>query len=328
MVDLRNSRVLVTGGAGFIGSHLVETLAEVAKRTTVYDNLDDLYPKHENLHSLQGREGVSLIQSSILEYEKLYDAMKDIEIVFHLAAQCGMRYCVLSPMKAHEVNVRGTLNVLTAAKAQGVKRLIYASSSSVMGRPVALPMNEEHPTKPTNPYAATKLAGEAYSLMFHESYGLEACSLRYFNVYGPRSRPDQLITAIARSAVRGDELIVYGGGQSRDFTHVTDVVAATIRAAEIPEANGQVFNIGTGEDTEISSFVDHLYHLFQDHVKLDHRPIIRKELPSYESLATRADVSKARKVLGWEPKVSLEEGLSSYVEWVIRNKHRLSHSLS
>ncbi|MEM2945564.1 MAG: NAD-dependent epimerase/dehydratase family protein, partial [Thermoproteota archaeon] len=198
MVDLAGKRVLVTGGAGFIGSHLVDILIEKGCEVVVLDNFDDFYSgKERNIVRHIGNEKFHLIRGDILNYDLLFHVMKGVEVVFHEAAQAGIRYCNLNPVKAHRVNVEGTLNVLLASREQKVKRIVYASSSSIFGKTSSMPINEEYPTNPSSPYGATKLAGEKYCLSFHDVYGIDVVCLRYFSVYGPRGRPDQVIYSMA-----------------------------------------------------------------------------------------------------------------------------------
>jgi len=306
--------VLVTGGAGFIGSRLADKLLERASLVVVYDNFDDFYAgKEDNVaHNLRNPK-YRLIKADILDYETLLRVMKEVDVVFHEAAQPGVRFSLENPLKTNRVNVEGTLNVLMAAKQTGVKKVVYASSSSVYGTPKYVPMDEGHPKNPSSPYAVSKLVAEEYCRVFSEVYGLEIVSLRYFSVYGPRQRPDQAVRAFAERIARGQPPIVYGdGSQTRDFTYVDDVVEATIKAAEVDDIGGEVFNIGFGRETSIKDLVHKLIKLMEVEGKVEpeFKPSYKGDFPR-----TLADNSKARRVLGWEPTTSLDEGLRLFLEW-------------
>ncbi|MEM3389953.1 MAG: NAD-dependent epimerase/dehydratase family protein [Thermoproteota archaeon] len=314
MVDLAGKRVLVTGGAGFIGSHLVDILIAKDCEVVVLDNFDDFYSgKERNIVRHVGNEKFHLIRGDILNYDLLFHVMKGVEVVFHEAAQAGIRYCNLNPVKAHRVNVEGTLNVLLASREQKVKRIVYASSSSIFGKTSSMPINEEYPTNPSSPYGATKLAGEKYCLSFHDVYGIDVVCLRYFSVYGPRGRPDQVIYSMAYRMLTGKRPVVYGSGeQRRDFTYVSDVAEATLLAAETEGIAGEVFNIGFGKDFSINELLKILFNTMSvDGVEPEY-------LESYKGdfERTLADNSKAQRTLGWRPKVNLEEGVRRFVEWL------------
>jgi UDP-glucose 4-epimerase len=312
-MNLSGSRVLVTGGAGFIGSHLTEALLETGAYVTVYDRFDGFYKgKESNLVTASESPGFTLIEGDILDLDGLDSAMKDADVVFHEAGQAGVGFSIANPRAANDVNVEGTLNVLWLAKKNGVKRLVNASSSSIFGKPDYLPMDESHPARPTSPYAVSKLAAEHYVRVFHKIYGMSTVSLRYFSVYGPRGRPDQVVHRFTESLAQGRPPLINGdGSHTRDFTHVSDVVAATTMAAEREDIGGEAFNIGFGERTSISELAEKLIVLMgKGKVKPAYAEEQKGEFPD-----TQADNAKARKVLGWRPKVSLDEGLKSYVEW-------------
>lgn len=319
--DLGGKRVLVTGGAGFIGSHLVDRLIEKGSRVTVIDNFDDFYEGKEGNIEAHLKDGnYRLIRGDILDYDLVLRATKGVDAIFHEAAQAGIRYCNLNPVKAHRVNVEGTLNVMMACKENAVKRVVYASSSSIFGNPRYVPIDEACPTNPNSPYGATKLAGEHYCSVFHEVYGLPVVCLRYFSVYGPRGRPDQVIYSMGRSMMRGESPIIYGdGSQRRDFTYVSDVVGATILAAEIESIDGEVFNIGYGRDFSIKELFDLTAKALQDKA-VDIAPrYVERYRGDFQR--TLADNSKARKKLGWKPSVNLEEGLREYMRW-LRDRYK------
>ena len=314
-MELEGKAVVVTGGAGFIGSALTETLLRLGSRVTVFDSFDDFYNgKEANLDGVRGHPRLRVVKGDILDRRALDESLRGTDLVFHLAAQAGVRYCLERPEKAHEVNATGTFNVLQAARKAKVAKLVYASSSSVYGDPVKVPMDEEHPQRPTSPYAASKLAGEKYCLAFAESYGMNVVCLRYFSVYGPRGRPDQVVTSFTESVSRGTPPTIYGDGSAaRDFTFIDDVVDATVLSAMVEEASGETMNIGYGKDVKIG----HVASAILEHYGSGFRP---RFLPTYAGDFPRTICSnaRARRVLGWRPQVSFEEGLKMYLQWYDR----------
>jgi len=312
-LELRNMRILVTGGAGFIGSHLTDKLLEMDNTVVVYDNLDDFYVgKEANIQPNLKNSRFDFVHNDILNYESLVSSMKGADVVFHEAAQCGVRYCNKNPLKANKVNVTGTLNVLSAAKKVKAKKVVFASSSSIFGEPHYVPMDEKHPTNPNSPYGVSKLAAEHYCLVFHQVYGLDVTCLRYFSVYGPRGRPDQVIYEFV-SAIRNTENpVIFGdGNQTRDFTFVSDVVEATILAGECEDTGGQVFNIGYGREYSVNEIFYKIAQLMnkKDMVEAVHKVTYKGEFPR-----TSADNTKARRILGWKPKTGLDEGLDVFIK--------------
>jgi UDP-glucose 4-epimerase len=318
-MNLKEKTVLVTGGAGFVGSHLVDRLLETENNVIVYDNFDDYYEgKNQNIKEHLGNERFRLIRDDILNYETLASAMTGVDAVFHEAAQCGVRYSIRNPEKAHNVNVTGTLNVLMAAKQAGVRKVVFASSSGIFGEPHYVPMDEKHPTNPNSPYGVTKLAAEKYCSAFHEVYGLDVVSLRYFSVYGPRGRPDQVIHAFASAISEGESPVIYGDGtQTRDFTFVSDVVEATILAGERTGLAGEILNIGYGREFTINEVFAKIVEKLGK--KNEIQPIYKKTYKG-EFPRTFADNTKARRVLGWKPKVELDQGLNVFLEWFMKAK--------
>ncbi len=312
-MNLTGSRVLVTGGAGFIGSHLTERLLEMGAYVTVFDRFDRFYKgKESNLVTASDSPGFRLIEGDILDGDRLDSAMKEVDVVFHEAGQAGVGFSIENPRATNDVNVDGTLNVLWLARKNGVKRLVNASSSSIFGKPDYLPIDESHPAHPTSPYGVSKLAAEQYARVFHKVYGMYVVSLRYFSVYGPRGRPDQVIHRFTDSLAHDRPPLINGdGSHTRDFTHVSDVVAATTSAAESEDIGGEVFNIGYGKKTSISELAEKLIALMGRSGKV--RPLYVEESKG-DFPDTQADNRKAQKLLGWKPKVSLDEGLKDYVE--------------
>ena len=295
---------LVTGGAGFIGSHLVERLLEEGSHVTVIDDLSEgkweNLPKHKNLVK---------IKASILD-----DISKFVEgqdVIFHLAALPRLKRSLDDPWQTHLVNVDGTLNILLLAKKYKVKRFIFASSSSVYGDQDRLPFTEDMKLHPPVPYALHKLIGENYCKMFSDLWGIGTISLRYFNVFGPRMDPDgpyaNLLPKFIKILSQNKKPTINGDGtHSRDFTYVADVVEATVLAAD-SKLTGEVFNIGRGEKISVNKVTKMLNQLMGKKIKPNHGPEM------VEAKATLASNLKARKLLGWKPKVTFEEGLRTMI---------------
>ena len=311
-MEINRKKILVTGGAGFIGSHLTEGLLKLGARLTVLDNFDDFYRgKEQNIEGLLGSDRIRLVRGSILDLDLLSALVKDSDAVVHLAAQAGVRYCNDNPLKANEVNATGTMNVMATCHKLGVKKLVYASSSSVFGDPVKTPMDENHPTNPNNPYGASKLAGEKYCTSFAKAYGMDVTCLRYFSVYGPRGRPDQVLYAFAKKAASGEPPAVFGDGSySRDFTYVSDVVSATILALYRDSEGGSVLNVGYGKDFRMIDVVRKIIGHYGGGLEPRFLPQTEGDFPR-----TLCDNRLARRRLGWTPAVPFDEGLSLFLDW-------------
>jgi nucleoside-diphosphate-sugar epimerase len=299
-------RYLVTGGAGFIGSHIVEHLVTAGHEVVVLDNF--LSGRRENLEPWRHR--IELVEGSITDQQICGRAMRGVDYVLHQAALPSVPRSVRDPLATHESNATGTLNLLLAAKTAGVRRVVYAASSSAYGNTEELPKREEMAAKPLSPYAASKLAGEIYASVFHTTYGLETIALRYFNVFGPRQDPNsQYAAAIPRfiiAALADQSPTIYGdGNQTRDFTYVANVVQANMLACEAPaEAYGRVLNVGCGERITVNDLWTRICALTGSEAKARYEPSragdVRDSLASLEN---------ARKYLGYTPSVGLEEGL-------------------
>ncbi len=301
---------LVTGGAGFIGSHLVEALVEAGRRVRVLDDFST--GKRANLAGVQDR--VEVLADSVTDPAAVTLAMKEVEWVFHLAALPSVQRSVDDPLTTHEVCATGTLRVLEAAREAGVRRVVYAASSSAYGDTPGAVRSEEDPVAPLSPYATAKLAGEHYCRCFTRVYGLETVRLRFFNIFGPRQDANSpysgVIPLFIRTMLAGQAPVVHGDGQqSRDFTYVANVVAALLRAAQAPGVAGKVYNIGNGGRTSVLRLVSHLNELLGTRIEPIHGPARQGDV-----LHSQADVSRARAELGYEPAVSLAEGLRRTVE--------------
>jgi len=313
-VVIEGVKVMITGGAGFIGSHIADDLLERRNIVVCYDNFSPYYSgKERNVRNNLNNPSYHLVKADILDFGALSQAMKDVDVVFHLAAQPGVRYSVGHPLEVSQINVGGTINILEAARQRRVRKIVYASSSSVYGNPECMPISEEHPLHPISPYGASKLAGEKYCEVYQRLYGMDTVILRYFTVYGPRQRPDMAIFRFVKQISEGKRPVVYGDGkQTRDFTYVNDIVAGTIAAAEIEGYAGEAFNLGGGHRISVNGLLQRLIELLAKDDVI--RPIYEAaKLGDIEN--THADIKKARSILGYEPKTSLKEGLKNFIDW-------------
>lgn len=309
---------MITGGAGFIGSHLVDALLELNNEVVVYDNFDDYYSNKEvNINHNFRKPNFKLIRADIFDRETLLKCMKATDIVIHLAAQPSAEFSMRNPFKTTDVNILGTLNVLDAARIVGVKKLIVTSSSSVYGNPKRLPMDESHPTEPISIYGVSKLAGENYCRIFSRCFGLPIVTLRYFTVYGPRQRPDMAFNKWTKAIFEGKPLVIYGDGQqTRDFTFIDDAIDGTIRAVQADCSEGVTFNIAGGLRTSIYKAAMELMNVSGKNARIVYEPARHADVHD-----THADITRAREVLGFNPKTSIEEGLRLFVRWY-KNLHK------
>lgn len=305
--------VLVTGGAGFIGSHIVRALLERGDRVRVLDDFST--GKRANLAGLD----VEILEMDLRDSAKVMQACRGIQLIFHEAAFVSVPQSMKDPSGCFDVNVTGTASLFQAAHKYGVRRIVFASSSAVYGDSEAFPQSEETPLRPLSPYAASKRVDEIYGQLFTTSFGLEVAGLRYFNVYGPRQRPDSQYAAavpifISR-LLQNKPITIFGdGGQTRDLIFVRDVVQANLVAAEHPAAPGQVFNICTGMETRIIDLVEVLQDLFPDAPPPGFSDPRAGDI--YRSIG---DPHKAFSQLGFKAGTTLEEGLRQTVEWMKTN---------
>lgn len=301
---LRGKKIIITGGAGFIGSNLARSLY-YENDVAILDNLST--GEFRNISGII--DNVTFIQEDINDLEALKSAFEDGDYVLHQAALPSVQRSVDDPITTTQNNVGGTLNVLVAARDCGVKRVVFASSSSIYGDAPTLPKIETFQPNPQSPYAVTKLAGEYYCKVFHDIYGLETFSLRYFNVFGPGQSPESQYAAVIPKFVKairsGRRPKIYGdGGQSRDFTYVENVVMANVLACVAPRAKGEAINIGCGEQVTLNQLLDDLKDILQSDIE----PIYADPRPG-DVRHSLADISRAKELLGYEPRYSLREGL-------------------
>ena len=304
-------RFLITGGAGFIGSHLVEHLVAAGHDVTVLDDLSS--GSRANLAAV--RRQIRFIRGSVTDLNTCRRAVAGVDCVLHHAAVTSVQRSVDEPLVTHQVNATGTLNVLLAAREKGVRRLVYAGSTSAYGNPDTLPNSEEHVTRPLSPYAASKLAGEEYCVAFHATYGLETVVLRYFNIFGPRQDPNSQYAAVVprfiTTALAGERPTIFGdGGQTRDFVYIANIVHANLLAARAPAAGvvGQVFNVGCGKGVSVNQLWEHIRTLAGVPLAPQYT-----EGRAGEVRNSVAGLAKTTRLLGYQPIIDFEEGLRQTV---------------
>ncbi len=309
-------KVLVTGGAGFIGSNLVRALLARGDDVRVLDNFST--GSRANLAGLES--DVELVEGDLRSYERVHAAVRGAEVVFHEGALPSVPRSVQDPLTTTAVNVEGTLNVLLAARDEGVRRIVNASSSSVYGNAGELPKVESQSPDPISPYAVAKLAAERFCTSFSRVYAMESISLRYFNVFGPRQDPASQYAAVIprfiRAIAAGDAVTIYGDGeQSRDFTYVDNVVRANLLAADAAHARGEILNVATGGSITVNALADAVGAMVG-------RPVERIFEPAREAdvRASWAALDEARRVLGYEPRVPFEEGLRRTADHLLDGK--------
>jgi nucleoside-diphosphate-sugar epimerase len=304
--------ILVTGGAGFIGSNLADELIRRGAKVTIIDNLITGFP--ENLEEITG--DFEFIEGDVADAEVIWRATNGIDFIFHEAALPSVPRSVADPVETHNACVNGTFNVLNAARESGVKRVIYAASSSAYGDQQTLPKVETMAPEPLSPYAAAKLTGEYYCRVFAEVYGLETFSLRYFNVFGPRQNPSSqysgVISRFIDAFMKGGSPVIYGDGQqSRDFTYIDNVVDANIRAMEATSGSGQVMNVANGERVSLLELVEVMKNVTgRTDVNVDFQS---ERLGDVKH--SQADNSRAKEWLGYTKLIGLEEGIKRTIEW-------------
>jgi dTDP-glucose 4,6-dehydratase len=317
----RYQRILVAGGAGFIGSHIVDKLLEDGLEVTVLDNFST--GRMENLEHHRRNKRLRLVNGDIRNARQIKAALKDVDAVFNDAAVVSVRLSIDNPMLVNEVNVNGALNLLKASADSDVKRFIQASSASVYGDTEKLPIVEDTSFNPMSPYAVSELAAESYARAFHKAYGLETVCLRYFNVYGPRqsySPYTGAITIFMNQLLKGEPITIFGDGeQTRDFVYVEDVASANMLALTRKEAVGEVFNIATGAATSVNVLVKTLMKIVDRAIE---KPVHAKPKPG-EIRYSCASIDKAKGILGYKPVFSIKNGLEQLVKWYTsKSSHR------
>jgi nucleoside-diphosphate-sugar epimerase len=304
-------RYLVTGGAGFIGSNTVDELVRRGHSVVVLDDISS--GKEDNLAEIRNK--ITFIKGSITDIEVVRKAMHEAEYVLHLAARTSVPRSVKDPIETNKINIDGTLNVLVAAKELKVKRVVFAASSSAYGETATLPKVESMQPEPISPYGVTKYVGELYGQTFGRCYGLENVALRYFNIFGPRQDPGSpysgVLAKFCAAYLEDTQPVVFGDGeQTRDFTYVENAVQANLLACEAPNASGKVFNVGVGGRISLNEVLRELEKITGKTLEAKY------EVPRDGDIRdSQADISQAREILGYEPKVAFEEGLARTFEW-------------
>lgn len=315
---MKKGRYLVTGGAGFIGSHLVDRLLlEDPARLVVVDNFDDFYSpqiKRGNIASHLSHPSYRLVEADIRDYNKLRQLFSEevIETVVHLAAKAGVRPSVSDPRTYQEVNVGGTLNVLDLAQRNGIKKFVFGSSSSIYGPTATPPFREDAPLNPISPYAATKAAGELLAHTYSHLYDMQIVCLRFFTVYGPRQRPDLAIHKFARLIASHSPIPVYGDGSSeRDFTYINDIIQGIMASIAYEATPFELINLGESQTITVNRLIELLEAALGEKAIIDRQPAQPGDMPR-----THADIGKARRLLGYKPTTAVEDGIKKFVDWM------------
>lgn len=314
---------LVTGGAGFIGSNLVEGLLKSGHNVLTLDNLDpyyDLNIKERNLDICRNIDDnrFDFVEGSTTDGELVEHLITthDIDVIFHQASKAGVRTSVKNPNSYNKTNINGLVNILEVAADHGVNRVINASSSSVYGVPEYLPYDEDHPNHPKSPYAITKLAAEHYCNVYDDLRDISTVNLRYFTVYGPRMRPNMAISNFVSRCLNGEPPIIYGDGkQTRDFTYIEDIVNANLALLDTDEADGETMNIGSNDNISIQKLAEYVVEETGSDVD-----IVYEEAKDADARHTHADVSKAAELIDYEPSTDIREGVAKFINWYETNR--------
>lgn len=322
--NFKELSVLITGGAGFIGSHLAESLLAANARVNIYDNFDPYYPrefKEANLAAIRSAKGSRIVEGDIRDGSAFASVLSEAkpDVVIHLAAKAGVRPSLANPAEYADVNVKGTTVVLEAARQAGIRDLIFASSSSVYGIQDAVPFRETDSTdRPLSPYGATKKAGEALCHAYHYAYGMSIACLRFFTVYGPRQRPDLAIRKFVRAALRGEPVPVFGDGTSaRDYTHAADITGGILGAVDWIRAGDSrfgIFNLGSAHPVTLGGLLTMIEETTGKRLRRERLPMQPGDMPR-----TFADTSRAEAELGFRHNVAFGDGLRDFIDWMRRN---------
>jgi UDP-glucuronate 4-epimerase len=316
-------RILITGGAGFIGSHLVDRLlTEGGWHVTVVDDFNDFYDpaiKQANLEAHQANPNFSLVEADIRNYDALARAFAEtnFDCIVHLAARAGVRPSLKSPRLYVETNINGTLNLLELARAHGIKQFVFGSSSSVYGKNEKVPFSEDDPVfNPISPYAATKAAGELLCHTYSHLYDLRIVCLRFFTVYGARQRPDLAIHSFAKLITGGAPVPVFGDGTTRrDYTYIDDIISGVRAAIDYDQSAYEIINLGESRTVELRELISLLEAALDKRAEIDRQPTQPGDVPQ-----TFADITKARALLGYDPQTQIEDGIRKFVDWFRKNK--------
>lgn len=320
-MKIKDKKILVTGGAGFIGSHLVDVLSK-GNHVVILDNFSS--GKRENIEHHEGNPNVEIVTGDIRDKTLLYNVTHDIDVVYHLAVQC-LRVSIKDPEINHEVNATGTLNLCMASLENSVKRFVYISSSEVYGTAVKMPMDENHSCEPMTVYGASKLAGEAYTLAYYRTYELNSMVVRPFNSYGPRAHFEgaygEVIPKFVLRVLNNMPPVIFSdGSQTRDFTYVSDTVRGIITASECDKMVGQTVNIANGNEVSVNTLAEIITKKLN---KKNLKPVYEKNRPG-DVMRHFADVSKAKKLFNFTPQINIEKGIELYIDWFKSRNYNLS----
>jgi len=320
--------VLVTGAAGFIGSNLVERLTNLDYRVVGLENFDDSYEprvKWNNIQQFGSNERFTLIQGDVRDRDLLHGLFSKyaFDSVIHLAAKAGVRPSLDKPLLYEEVNVQGTVNLLEESRLTSVKRFVFTSSSSVYGNSTQIPFKEEQPiVTPMSPYAASKAAAELFCYTYHQLYELPVVIIRPFNIYGPRQRPEMAIPLFTRKIHAGEEIHLFGDGSStRDHTYINDFLDGLMKALTYEGCRFDIFNLGYSRSIPLNHLVQLIEESLGKKATIKHLPVQPGEVP-----VTFADISKARTLLGYQPKIAIEQGIPLFVEWYLESQLKESYA--
>ncbi len=317
---IKNQNVLITGGAGFIGSHLFERLIENDNFPLILDNFSSPYSENEKIVSeitknYETNKDYELIKGDLVDNSILTSIDYDIDIIFHLAAIPGVRYSIKNAAEVTNNNIISTVNIFENALNMNVKKVVFGSSSSVYGNPLYTPVDENHPKNPISPYAVSKLSCENYADYYFREFELPVTSLRFYTVYGPRGRPDMAIWIFINNVLHNKPIIIFGDGeQIRDFTFISDIIDGLILAAESNQSSGEIFNLGGSNPITINQLVDKIYEIAQKPIDVQYLEKQRGDVQ-----VTHSKIEKAQRVLLFNPKVNIDEGLIKTYEWQLEN---------
>ena len=316
----QNPHVLITGGAGFIGSHLADTLLDMGWQVTVLDNLDPYYAvelKRENIAPHLSNPNYHFVEGDIQDSQLVDTLTGSFDAIVHLAARAGVRPSIKDPIAYMDTNVKGTQNLLELARARGIKQFVFASSSSVYGVNPHTPWSEsDYVLKPISPYAGSKVSGELLGHVYSHLYGIRFLALRFFTVFGPRQRPDLAINKFARKILKGEEIPVFGDGTTRrDYTFVRDIVWGIIGALNYEDSEYEIINLGAGRTISLAEMIGSIEEVLGKKAKINRLPEQPGDVP-----LTYADISKARELLGYNPQMEFIDGIRAFKDWYLERE--------
>ncbi len=317
---IKNQNVLITGGAGFIGSHLFERLIENDNFILILDNFSSPYSENEKIVSeitknYEINKDYEIIRGNLVDNSIFTNIDYDIDIIFHLAAIPGVRYSIKNAAEVTNNNIISTVNIFENALKKNVKKVVFASSSSIYGNPLYTPVDENHPKNPISPYAVSKLSCENYADYYFREFELPVTSLRFYTVYGPRGRPDMAIRIFINNVLHNKPIKIFGDGeQIRDFTFISDIIDGLILAAESNQSSGEIFNLGGSNPITINQLVDKIYEIAQKPIDVQYLEKQRGDVQ-----VTHSKIEKAQKMLRFNPKVKIDDGLTRTYKWQLEN---------